>query len=238
MTRTRDTAAERVQVRRDRNPSAAKAKVFENVQAGLGVSSVIVGGAVIWYIWDSSGALQAPVIVLGVAIGAGMIWFGALSVLRFSLDEVRDMVQWLRLQEKAVTLQVENDQLRHELADARRELKRANALARTQEFEQASKGAREVVPADDKFAATRRNVEAILNRWSQGLPYGRDHVNMTEGDWKGAMDALEAAGVAGRGGPGGRQRVVLADNLTHAQQAVEKKLTVWEKYKDTNFTPA
>ena len=238
MTRSREATADRVNVRRERNPSTARAKVFENIQAGLGVSSVVVGGAVIWYIWDSSGALQAPVIVLGVAVGPGLIWFGALSILRFSLDEATDLIERLRMQEKAVTLQVENDQLRRELFDARRELKRANALARTQEFETASKGAREVVPAEDKFGATRRNVEAILNRWAQGLPYGRDHVNMTEGDWKGAMDALEAAGVAGRGGPGGRQRVVIADNVTQAQQAVEKKLRTWEKFDGTNFTPA
>ena len=109
MTKTREATADRVNVRRERNPSTAGAKVFENIQAGLGVSSVVVGGAVIWYIWDSSGALQTPVIVLGVAVGAGLIWFGALSILRFSLDEAQDLIERLRMQEKAVTLQVEND---------------------------------------------------------------------------------------------------------------------------------
>jgi hypothetical protein len=140
----------------------------------------------------------------------------------------------IRIEEQAETIQ----QRDHVIAELQRELKRANAQIRTQEFEQASKGAREVVNAEDKFTAVRCNVEAILSRWSQGLPYGRDHVSMTEGEWKAAMDALEAAGQAGRGGNGGRQRVVVANSLSQAQQAVEKKLRVWEKYDNTNFTPA
>lgn len=232
-------ATDRVQYRKERNQATVQAKVTENLQAALGVASAVVGVSATWYTAAEWSALEQPLRVAGVALGTGAVWFGILSVVRFSIDEVRDLYQWLRLQEIAAGYLVQIDALKAENADLRRELRRANAMIRTQEFEQASKGARETVtPVENKFIAIRRNVDAILNRWSQGLQYGRDHVNMTEGEWKAAMDALEAAGMAGRGGNGGRQRIVVADNLSQAQQAVEKKLKTWEKYQDTNFTPA
>lgn len=235
----RQATTDRVQIRRERNQTIVRAKVSENLQAGIGVASVVVGGAICWYTVSEWAALEQPFRVAWVAGGLGAIWFGLLSVIRFSIDEVRDLYQWLRLQEVAAGYLMQVEQLKADNLELRRELKRANAMLRTQEFEQASKGARETVtPVENKFIATRRNIEAILSRWSQGLPYGRDHVNMTEGEWKAAMDALEAAGMAGRGGNGGRQRIVVADNLNQAQQAVEKKLRTWEKYQDTNFTPA
>lgn len=232
------TTAERVQLRKERNQTIVRAKVSENFQAGLGVASVIVGGSILVYTFTNWAALRPPLPIVGIATGAGAVWFGVLSVVRFSLDEMRDMYEWWRLQELAASYYLQIDTLKAENAELRRELKRANALIRTQEFEQASAGAKEVITPEDKYAAMRRNIDAILQRWAQGLPYGRDHVHMTEGEWRQAMEAMEAAGVAGRGGPGGRQRVVTATDLTQAQQAVERKLTRWEKFKDTNFTPA
>lgn len=234
----RQTTTERIKMRKERNQATVQAKVLENLQAGVGVASVVVGGAVVWYTVAEWSAWEAAYRVAGIATGSGAMWFGVLSVVRFSLDEMRDMYEWLRLQELAASYYLQIEQLKADNAELRRELKRANALIRTQEFEQASAGAKEVVTPEDKYAALRRNIDAILQRWAQGLPYGRDHVHMTEGEWRQAMEAMEAAGVAGRGGPGGRQRVVTATDLTQAQQAVERKLTRWEKFKDTNFTPA
>jgi hypothetical protein len=238
MTTNRQNTAERVQYRKERNQSIVSAKVQENFQAGIGVASVVVGGAICWYTVAEWAMLEQPLRVTGVAVGTGAIWFGVLSVVRFSLDEVRDLYQWLRLQEVAAGYLMQVDQLKADNLELRRELRKLQSAAKTQEFNQVTKNAREVVKAADKYDGLRKSVDDILTRWSQGLKYGRDDVTMTRQEWEAAMRCLDSAGVLGVDDKNPRKRIIIAESLAQAQKKVDTKIEVWEKFDTTNFTPA
>jgi cell division protein FtsB len=232
------TTAERVQLRKERNQTIVRAKVSENFQAGLGVASVIVGGSILVYTFTNWAALRPPLPIVGIATGAGAVWFGVLSVIRFSLDEVRDLYQWLKLQETAAGYFLKIQQLTADNTELKRELRKLQSQVRTQEFNQISKGAREVVKTMDKYDALRKNIDDILQRWSQGLKYGRDDVTMTRQEWEAAMRCLDSAGVLGIDDKNPRKRIIIAESLTQAQKRVDTKIETWERFDATTFTPA
>ena len=242
---TRQTTAERVQIRKERNQSGVRAKVFENLQAGIGVASVIVGGSILAYTVGDWAALGHPLRVAGVAGGAGAVWFGALSVIRFSLDELRDFGQLLKFQEAAAKyyLQVKDRdevirQKDTDITELRRELRKCQSQIKTVEFNQVTKNAREVVKAVDKYEGLRKSIDDILTRWSQGLKYGRDDVTMTRAEWEAAMKCLDSAGVLGVDDKNPRKRIIIAESLAQAQKKVDTKIRVWEQFDATTFTPA
>lgn len=235
---TRQTTAERIQVRKERNQGVVRAKVSENLQAGLGVASTILGGSLLVYTVGEWSVLPQPLPIGGVAVGAGLIWFGALSVLRFSMDEIRDAYQNWRWQELATSQRLKIEQLTADNTELRRENKRLQAMVKTQEFNKASEGAREVVKAVGKFDALRKNIDDILDRWSRGLKYGRDDVTMTRPEWEAAMQCLASAGLVGADERNPRKKVILADSLQQANKRVDAKISAWEKFDGTNFTPA
>lgn len=230
--------AERVTMRKERNQNTVQAKVTENVQAGLGVSSVVVGVSIIIFVARDWATVPFPLRIITLAIGLGMIWFGVLSCIRFSVDEVRDAYQWYRLQERLVDEKLRVQQLQADNTELRREVRRLQSIVKTQEFNRAAAGARDVVKANDKFDTLRRNADELLSRWSQNLSYSRDATQMTRNDWEAAMRLLESAGLIQLGGPGNRQRTIVAESLTQAQRKVDAKLKTWEQFDATTFTPA
>lgn len=232
------TTAERVQLRKERNQTTVRAKVSENFQAGLGVSSAIVGGSILVYTFGNWSALQPPLPIVGIATGAGAVWFGVLSVIRFSLDEVRDLYQWLKLQETAAKYYERIQQLTADNAELKRELRKLQSHVKTKEFNEVSKGAREVVKAVDKYDSLRKNIDDILERWSNGLKYGRDDVTMTRQEWESAMRCLDSAGLVGADDKNPRRRVIIADSLQQAHKRVDTKIETWERFDATTFTPA
>ena len=235
---TRQTTAERVQIRKERNQTIVRAKVSENLQAGIGVASVIVGGSILAYTVGDWAALEHPVRVAGVAGGAGAVWFGALSVIRFSLDEIRDFGQLLKFQETAAKYYQLYEQEKASNLELRRENRRLQSQIKTQDFNQVTKNAREVVKAVDKYEGLRKSIDDILTRWSQGLKYGRDDVTMTRAEWEAAMKCLDSAGVLGVDDKNPRKRIIIAESLAQAQKKVDTKISVWEQFDTTNFTPA
>jgi hypothetical protein len=235
MTRNQ-VSAERVQLRRERNQATVQAKMMENAQAGLGVFTIILGVSILWYVVLSWASLEPAFRIFSAAVGSAMCWFGILSVIRFSIDEVRDVYQWYRLQELVVDKEVKLQQAMIDIADLRKENRRLQSAVKTQEFNQASKGAREIV-APDKFATLRNNADDLLQRWAKGASYARDATQISRGDWEEAMRLLDSAGLILRGGPGNRQRTIEAQSLTQAQQKLESRLRTWEQFDGTNFTP-
>lgn len=225
-------------MRKERNQATVQAKVLENLQAGVGVASVVVGGAVVWYTVAEWQAWEAAYRVAGIATGAGAMWFGVLSVVRFSLDEMRDMYEWLRLQELAASYYLQIEQLKADNAELRKENRRLQSHVKTQEFNEASKGAREVVQAADKYETLRHNAEEILTRWAQGISYSRDATQMSRQDWEGAMRLLDSAGLIERDEKNPRKRAIVAESLAQAQKKVDTKIETWQKFDTTNFTPA
>lgn len=231
-------SAERVQVRRERNQATVQAKMLENAQAGLGVASVIIGVSILWYAVTSWASMEPALRIFAIALGAALCWFGILSVIRFSIDEMRDMYQWLRLQETAAKYYEQIQQLKADNLELRRENRKFQSAAKTQEFNQVTKNAREVVKAVDKYDGLRKNIDDILTRWSHGLKYGRDDVTMTRQEWEASMRCLDSAGVLGVDDKNPRKRIIVAESLSQAQKRVDAKIRVWEQFDATTFTPA
>lgn len=237
MTRSNRISAERVQIRRERSQATVQAKMTENAQAGLGLASIILGAALLWYAIADWETLQPAFRIFVAASSAGLIWFGALSVIRFSIDEVRDVYQYYRMQELLVDKEVRLQQALADSAEMRKELRRFQSMVKTQEFSKASVNAREVV-TPNKFEGLQRNVDEILTRWSQDVSYTRKATEMSDGDWLEAMGLLDSAGLIVRGGPGRRQRVIDAESLAQAQKKADACLRTRERFDGTNFTPA
>ena len=136
---TRQTTAERVQIRKERNQSIVRAKVAENFQAGIGVASTWLGGATIYNI-AIYGELAIPsAAVVAIAVSLGVLWFGLLSVVRFSLDEVRDGWQWFKLHETAAKYYQLYEQEKASSLELRRELRKCQSQIKTQDFNQVTK---------------------------------------------------------------------------------------------------
>jgi hypothetical protein len=234
------TTAERIQVRKDRTQSSVAAKTQENFYAGVGVVCVVLGAALIVYTVQAWSTTEPAARIAIIAFALGMIWFGALSVLRFSLDEVKDLYQYLRMQEMLVEKEAKLQELSADNQHLREELRKVRATIKTQEFNQASAGAR-VVKAEeptDKHAQLLKDVDEIIHRWQQGLKYGRDHCTMGKGRWGKATSFLLHCGVM-IVEDDQRGTRTFADGMTpaKAEAKINRALGRIEKFKDTNYVP-
>jgi regulator of replication initiation timing len=152
----------------------------------------------------------------GLMSAVFLIVLGIFAALRFGLDELQDLTRVLatqaeladalesvaKLQSDVETLARENRALRNTLEGLRSRMQVQAAETRTAPTQPAQTGAEQ---------ALRR----ILDKWFHDIPYTRDELKkgvqpVTEADWATAMAALEMAGYIGRGGNGGRQKIIVA----------------------------
>lgn len=224
-------------VRNQRNTELVNATARENMWAGIGGAALALAIQIAWRI-----ATSLPIFldaILGVALLVGIAIFGALSLARFSLDELSDGIKYLQMQGVLHEQAQEIATLTATVAEQAREIARLRAKVRGQEFKEASKQARTVVTAEETDTGRRlRNAERILERWANNEPHGRESMQMSRQEWEGAMALLQSAGVVGRGGSGGRQLIVTAKSHAEALRLLRKRGEVWEESANTTFVPA
>lgn len=206
-----------------RDGELVSAAVRENVWAGIGAGLIafVVGFAFTGY---SEGLLI-------VALLTTMAVFGVLCLIRFSLDEFREW--WDR--EQAVRMLADQQA---ELVELRAENKRLAQALRTKEFNEASKDAKDVVRRDE-YVELKRNVQEIVERWSQGASYSRDNCTMSKTQWMEAIRFLRDAGIVVRGGAGNRQWVFV-DGAKQGQveRRIRERIQKLEEYAATNYVVA
>lgn len=223
--------------RQQRNTELVNATARENVWAGIGAGALAFCGQLVYRANAGLPLITDMMFVWSLVAALGL--FGLLSVVRFSLDEWRDSIERAQiygvLEEQEATI----EEQAATIAEQDAELARLRARVRGQEFKEAAKGARAIVTPEETGTAQRlRNAERILERWKHQHPYSREAVQMSRGDWEAAMSLLQSAGVVGRGGPGGRQWVIIANSYAEALHAVREKARTWERVEHTNFVAA
>lgn len=223
--------------RNQRDTELVTATVRENFWAGVGGAVLSLALQIAYRL-----AIGLPIfldIAMGYSLLVGLAIFGLLSLIRFSLDELRDSIKFLQMQGVLQEQAEEIARLTATIAEQAEEIKRLRAKTRAQEFKDASRNAKAIVTPEESDTTKRlRNAEKILERWSNGHPYGRESMQMTRQDWEGAMGLLQSAGAVGRGGAGGRQWVVIAKSHAEALNLLRSRGRVWEKSEGTTFTPA
>lgn len=223
--------------RTQRNTELVNATARENMWAGIGGATLALALQIAWRL-----AVAVPVfldVVLGIALLVGLSIFGLLSLVRFSLDELHDSLKYLQMQGVLHEQAQEIATLTATCREQGDEIKRLRATVRGQEFKAAAKNAKAIVAPEETDTAKRlRNAERILERWAANQPYGRDYVSMTRDEWEGAFQLLQSAGVAGKGGAGGRQWVVTAKSHADALRALRQRGRMWEETSNTTFVPA
>ena len=223
--------------RNQRDTELVTATVRENFWAGVGGAVLSLALQIAYRL-----AIGLPIFldaIMGVALLVGLAIFGLLSLARFSLDELQSGLRYLQMQGVLQEQAEEIARLTATIAEQAEEIKRLRAKTRAKEFKDASRNAKAIVTPDESDTTKRlRNAEKILERWSNGHPYGRESMQMTRQDWEGAMNLLQSAGAVGRGGAGGRQWVVTAKSHAEALNLLRARGRVWEKSEGTTFTPA
>lgn len=217
-----------VRIREQRTPELVAATVRENFWGGVGATAIVlaIGGA---WINFGTGVQWDSVRVIAAATGA--IVFGALSLLRFSLDEWRDWYARHKMEAMLIDLRMENDGLRQQLATALHDnhilsQQRAVLAARANHGGHAMEiRSSEVLHAKD-----------ILQRWAGGLPYSRDdRGSMSKGEWSTAMDLLTRAGLIEIRD---RKRAIVAGNLTKALAQLDDRAELEAEDAASNFVRA
>lgn len=224
------------EVVRQRTRELVSATVQENFWAGAGAGVLVLSASAGWC--AATATLFTDYHLLASILSAGAT-FGVLSVYRFSMDEIRDGLLYAKQMALLTDQAADIDRLTATVAEQQVEITRLRNRVRGDEFKAASKNARDIVAPTETDAGKRlRNAERILERWTNNHPFGRDYVQMSREDWRAAMSLLHAAGVAGRGGAGGRQWVITAKSHAEALRAIRLRANVWEDAAGSTYVPS
>ena len=158
---------------------------------------------------------------LGAAVVSSGVVFGGLSILRFSLDEWRDLRDRLRMENMLVDLTLERDDLRAKLMRAHATIKELR-----QQIAVLSTGGTKAVATPDHLSLIADTCRIIVERWAANLPYSRDELrnSMTDGEWGSAMALMERAGCIGRGGVSGKKKMIVGESYDSVMRQVEKRI--------------
>jgi len=224
--------------RNQRDSDQVTAAARENLWAGLGAAVLMLSGQGAWYAFVTAPPAEPNLLLPLLAGGAT---FGALSLLRFSLDEWRDSLERAKMLALLTDKQLEIDRLQAGAADLRSENQRLNATLRGHEFKAASAGARAVAAEETGDERILRNAERILTTWQDNLPYGRDackSMGLSRPEWEAAIALMQTCNVVGRGGPGQKQWIVIAANYSQALVAVRQRTALRTQTANTSFVAA
>lgn len=209
---------ERVKLRVQRDNELVTATVRENLWAGAGAGVIVLSGCVAW-----TGLTEAVFTEyhLGAAVVSFGVVFGGLSILRFSLDEWRDLRDRLRMENMLVDLTLERDDLRAKLMRAHATIKELR-----QQIAVLSTGGTKAVATPDHLSLIADTCRIIVERWAANLPYSRDELrnSMTDGEWGSAMALMERAGCIGRGGVSGKKKMIVGESYDSVMRQVEKRI--------------
>lgn len=202
------------------------ATALGNLWAGVGAAVLTLSLLGAWVLWW---AAPLGIIHGAVSLVVGGVVYGLLSMLRFSLDEWRESGDRRRLEQTCAKLLVRDREKDQVIADLRKENLRYKEQARRADLRGvAPKGAesRRVAPVANPIL---EDALLLIDYWATNRPYGRDDVAMGRARWERAFRLIDAAGVGGLGGPGGRQRVIVADSESLAKRAVIERAGTWEE---------
>ncbi len=211
------------------------ATALGNLWAGVGAAVLTLSLLGAWVLWW---AAPLGIIHGAVSLVVGGVVYGLLSMLRFSLDEWRESGDRRRLEQMNAKLLVRDKERDAVLTDMRKELMRYKEQARRADLRGVAPTVadnRRVSPVADSIL---NDATTIIDRWATNQPYGRDDMQMERARWERAFRLLDAAGVGGRGGPGGRQRVITARNESEAKRAVIERSVTWEEFESSNYVTA
>ena len=203
------------------------ATALGNLWAGVGAAVLTLSLLGAWVLYAG-----APLGVVhgSVSMVVGGCVYGWLALVRFSLDEWREAGERRRLTQMNANLLLAMRDKEEVIADLKRELLRYKEQARRADL-------RGVAPtvADNRRVAPVANAilndaMTIIDHWASNRPYGRDDMQMERARWERAFRLLDAAGVGGGGGPGGRQRTITAQNESQARRAVLARAQTWEEF--------
>ncbi len=224
-----------VETRQQRDTQLVTAAVLENAWAGVGATVLVFAGEIGWTLfWETPFAdwLFVPPVLAGGGV------FGALCIVRFSLDEIREKYEQSKMfaymEDQALRIQEQDAQIR----DLQTENKRLNTRLRAAEFRSASSGARVVTAEETDTERILRNVERILQTWRDNLPYGRDYckaMGLTRPEWEAAVMLMQKAGVMGKDN---RQWVVIAKSYNEATILVRERAGLRTRTEGSNFVAA
>jgi hypothetical protein len=217
--------------RRVRTREYVDATALGNLWAGIGGAVLTFSSLAGWVTYYQEPLTKAHGIV---ALTVGGVVYGALSLFRFSLDEIRESGQWSRLVRMNTYLVTRVAELERTVADQRSELNRLNERRRREELLTVAPSSKtKVEPA---MIPALNDAYTILDRWAQRLPYNRDDLAnvMSRSRWEKAMVLLDSAGVVGMGGPGNRQRVIVARTESSARQAAYQRAQTWEEVSESS----
>lgn len=198
-----------------------------NLWAGVGAAVLTLSALSAWVLW-----INAPLTVThgAVSMVVGGCIYGWLSMVRFSLDEWEKAGERVRLEQMNATLLIKNADKDQVIADLQRELLQYKERARRLDLREAAPMAadsRRVAPVAGPIL---NDAYSIIDRWASNQPYGRDDVQMGRPRWERAFRLIDAAGVGGLGGPGGRQRTITAKSESEARRAVLERSRTWEEF--------
>lgn len=196
-----------------------------NLWAGVGAAVLTLSVLSAWVLW-----VGAPLTLThgAVSMVVGGCIYGWLSTRRFSLDEWEQSGERKRLEQMNATLLIRDRDKDQVIADLQRELLQYKERARRVDLRGAAPMAadnRRVAPM-----AILNDAYSIIDRWASNQPYGRDHVTMGRQRWERAFRLIDAAGVGGKGGPGGQQRTITAKSESEARRAVLERSRTWEEF--------
>lgn len=211
------------------------ATALSNLWAGVGAAVLTLSllGAWLLYVDGSLTALHGA-----VSMVVGGLVYGWLGFVRHGLDEWQESGEKRRLEQMAAKSLVKEREYQATIADQRKELMRYKEQARRADLRGAAPMAadnRRVTPIAN---AILNDALTILARWASNQPYGRDDMQMERARWERAFRLLDAAGVGGRGGPGGRQRTITARNESEARRAVMERAQTWEDFESSTYVTA
>lgn len=198
---------------------ASYARILENAWVAAGVAGFVLAAFMGGWLWQERASLGELAIAWRVIAITFLIVNGVYAVVRFGLDEWLDLAHVLALEAEIRDLLAELDEQEADNAVLRTELHQAQLNLDALRRRRAEPAEPTPVPPtpDNRIVQCAR---IILQRWQHDVSYARDVLTekqpdgrqiMTEAEWKKAIDALELAGAVGRGGPGGRSRVIVGD---------------------------
>ena len=211
---------ERVRLRTQRDNELVTATVRENLWAGAGAGVIVLCGSGAWVAMTASTFTEYHLLASVIAAGGT---FGALSVARFSMDEIRGLRNERRMENMLVDVTMERDSLREKLMRAYatiKELRQQIAVLST------NTPSVKAVATPDELTIAHDTCRMLVERWAANLPYSRDEMRsvMADGEWGRAMSLMERAGVVGRGGLSGKQRVIVGNSYDSVMRTIEARI--------------
>jgi len=211
---------ERVRLRTQRDNELVTATVRENLWAGAGAGVVVLCVSGAWVAMTAATFNEYHLLASAIAAGGT---FGALSVARFSMDEIRGIHKELRMENMLVDAKIENDDLRSKLMRAYatiKELRQQIAVLST------NTPSVKAVATPDELTLIADTCRTLVERWAANLPYSRDELrnSMTDGEWGSAMSLMERAGVIGRGGVSGKKKMIVGNDYDSVMRRVELRI--------------